>query len=328
MRSPSGAHTTVSARWLATAAGIAILAAGACAWGTLCLLFWQGSWQLLYHPKSAVTRTPASAGLNFQPTAFAATEAGEPRLRGWWIPAAANARHGRYTVLYLHGQNGNLSETVDALVALHAVGVNVLDFDYRGYGQSHFEHPSEARWREDAEWALKYLTGTRHVDAGTIVLDGAALGANLALEVAAAHPELAGVVLDEPLQAPMGAIFRDPRAQLVPAHLLVGDRFETNQAAQDLRTPSLWLVSAQDKNQSVSFTEYPTGYSRVAASKTIVWLTLVADPMQQTVKSLSRWLDDLSTIAKPEQLYPETSAPKSTRPQGGVPSDRSSSLGW
>ena len=84
---------------------------------------------------------------------------------------------------------------VDALARLHAVGVNVLAFDYRGYGQSAFVRPSEADLRQDAEWAFQYLSETRHIDRGAIVLDGEGLGANLALEVASAHPELAGVVL-------------------------------------------------------------------------------------------------------------------------------------
>ena len=59
MRAPQAPPPTVSARWLVTAASLAIVAAAICAWLTLCLLFWQGSWQLLYHPASAVTRTPA-----------------------------------------------------------------------------------------------------------------------------------------------------------------------------------------------------------------------------------------------------------------------------
>jgi len=44
--------------------------------------------------------------------------------------------------------------------------------DYRGYGQSKFARPSEARWREDAESALRYLTATRHIAANSIVLVG------------------------------------------------------------------------------------------------------------------------------------------------------------
>src|SRR5580658_5412537 len=102
----SAAPPTVSARWLLTASTIAIAGAAICAWLTLCLLFWQGSWQLLFHPVSPVTRTPASEGLAFDAVAFATTETGEPRLKGWWIPANSGAPYSRFTALYLHGQTG------------------------------------------------------------------------------------------------------------------------------------------------------------------------------------------------------------------------------
>ena len=180
-RPPTASAPTISGRWLLTAVGLTIVAAAVSAWGALCLLFWQGSWQLLYHPSAAVTRTPASVGLAFEAVGFATTDAGQPRLRGWWIPASPEARFSRYTVLYLDGQHGNMGDSVEALAGLHAVGVNVLAFDYRGYGQSQFARPSEAHWREDSEWALQYLAGTRQIGVGTIVLEGSELGANLAL---------------------------------------------------------------------------------------------------------------------------------------------------
>ena len=297
MRSPQGPPSTVSARWLVMAACWALMAAGACAWLTLCLLFWQGSWQLLYRPASAVTRTPASVGLAFDPVALATTDAGESRLKGWWIPAAPNARYGHYTVLYLHGQTGNLSEAVDDLAALHAVGVNVLAFDYRGYGQSQFVHPSEARWREDADWALQYLTATRHVVVGSILLDGKALGADLALEVAAEHPELAGVVVEAPLDSPVEAIFNDPRARLVPARLLVRDRFNAEQAATALHIPSLWLMAEPVRASNAEESKPPSMYNRVAAAKTLAWLKPSHAPDQHFTDEYQRWLDDLPNQA-------------------------------
>ena len=148
------------------------------------------------------------------------------------------------------GKTGNLSDTVDSLARLHAAGVNVLAFDYRGYGQSQFARPSEAHWREDAGWAIEYLTATRHIDPATIVLDGDGLGANLALEMAAAHAELAGVVMDSPLQTPMDAIFNDARAHLVPAHLLVRDRYDLNAAASAVRVPVLWFERENGPGQA------------------------------------------------------------------------------
>src|SRR5579863_4845 len=160
-------HELVSGRWLLAAVSIAVAAAAICGWLVLCLLFWQGSWQLLYHPSTKVTKTPASVGLAFDPVAFAVTDTGVPQLNGWWIPAAQESGQRRLTVVYLHGENGNLGDTVDALAQLHAAGVNVFAFDYRGYGQSQFARPSERTWLEDADWAISYLTGTRQIEAGS-----------------------------------------------------------------------------------------------------------------------------------------------------------------
>ncbi len=119
-------HPTVSLRWLLSAIGITLLGALLCAWASLCLLFWQGAWQLLYHPSATVAPTPANAGLAYDAVAFAATDTGQLRLQGWWIPAQPGARFSRYTVLYLHGPNGNLGDAIDALAQVHAAGVNVF----------------------------------------------------------------------------------------------------------------------------------------------------------------------------------------------------------
>ena len=254
----------VSARWLIAAISIVFLAAVVCAWGTMCLLFWQGSWQLLYHPKAEVTRTPASVGLPFEAVGFAATETGQLQLRGWLIPAAKGARFSQYTVLYLHGAAGNLSDTVDSLAQWHDAGVSVLAFDYRGYGQSQFAHPSEANWRQDAGWALTYLTATRHVDAGKIIVSGEGVGADLAAEVASVHPELAGVVLQAPVANPASAIFDDPRAGLLPARELVHDRWNLDAAATAVRIPSLWLIPSHAVPQVLA------SYQKASGNKTLV----------------------------------------------------------
>jgi uncharacterized protein len=276
----------VSGRWLLLAIGAAILAAAFCAWSVLCLLFWQGSWQLLYHPTSSVSRTPASVGLPFESVAFAVTDEGRPRLRGWWVPAAQDAPFSRFTVLLLHGQSGNLGDTMEALARLHAVGVNVLAFDYRGYGQSQFVRPSESHWRQDAEWALNYLTATRHIDPHAIVICGSGLGADLAAEIAAAHPELAGAALEDPLANAVSAIFDDPRAHLLPAHLLAPDRWDLDVAARALRIPSLWILPPQGRTADAE------AYRDVRAQKIAVWTNPGDRP---STDAWARWLDQLST---------------------------------
>jgi len=187
-----------------------------------------------------------------------------------------------------------LGDTLDALARLHGSGVNVLAIDYRGYGQSQFVRPSEAHWRQDAEWAIEYLTGTRHVAPGAIVLDGTGLGANLALEVAAAHPELAGVIVESPLVDPMRAVFSDARGRMVPARLLVRDRFDLSAAAENVRVPVLWFASDERSKAGVVPRE-PQAYGRITGRKTLVWLSPSGGLNKQVGEALTRWLDELPT---------------------------------
>ncbi len=287
------AAPTVSGHWLLGAVGGVIAAAAICVWLMLCLLFWQGSWQLLYHPTSTVAKTPTNAGLAFDAIGFAATGDGVPQLNGWLIPAASDSRYSRYTVLYLHGQDGNLGNTIPTLAQLHEAGVNVFAFDYRGYGQSKFAHPSEAHWLEDAGWALDYLTETRHIDPHAIVVYGWDLGANLALEFAAAHKELAGVVMETPLEDATKPIFGDARARLVPARLLARDRFDLDTAATGIHIPTLWFES--DTPSLRQRYDEPGAYREIASRKTLVWLAPSPHIYYDRTAALTRWLDDLGS---------------------------------
>lgn len=279
---PPAAYPNISPRWLAGAAAVVVAAALVCGWLALCLLYWQGSWQLLYHPVAAITATPAKAGLSYEPIHFAAKETGETQLTGWWLPSPGAGR----TVLYLHGADGNLSGTVDTLAALHTQNLAVFAIDYRGYGQSGPGRPTEKQLRQDAEWALTWLTVTRGIAPKTIVVYGSGLGANVAAELAADHGELAGVVLDQPLQNPMAPVFNDSRSRLVPAHWLVKDRFNLTAAGQSLKIPSLWLLDAGQATASAAYAATP-------GKKVEVWLKApkLADP--NLAPAFKRWLDDL-----------------------------------
>ena len=228
---------TVSGRWLAAGVGLALLAAAACAYATLALLFYQGQWQLVLRPVKTIAATPRA---KFDEIRFDYTETGAARLAGWWIPADAGTRWSGGTVLYLHGAAGSLSNYVDDLDALHTVGVNVFAFDYRGYGKSAGSHPGEARMGEDADAAWHYLTDTRHLDPRTIVFYGSGVGASLAAELAVRHAP-AAVVLDAPNEPARQIIGSDARAKLLPMWLLLNERFDPAAALENLDVPKLFL---------------------------------------------------------------------------------------
>lgn len=280
---------TVSVRWIAAALAIAIAGAALCVWAALCLTFWLGSWQLLYHPKSAIVQTPAAARLQFDAVDFATTESGQPQLHGWWIPGPPESR---FTAIFLHGADGNIGDAVPALAPLHDAKLNLLVFDYRGYGASRFVRPSEAHWREDAESAIRYLTDTRHVPANSIVLAGSDLGANLALEVAGGHSELAGVVIEDPLASPTDGVFGDPRARLIPAHLLFRDRWNLLASAAGLHIPLLWFENPRPQPKARELID--RAYEEIAARKVRVWLADSPGTMKNYAEAVSRWVDDLT----------------------------------
>jgi pimeloyl-ACP methyl ester carboxylesterase len=238
---------TVSGRWLAGALGAVLLLAALCAYGTLALLFYQGQWQIVLHPVNTITATPQ---VRFDEIHFDATETGVTQLDGWWIPAEPGSRWARSTILYLHGGAGSLSDSVPDLAALHALGINVFAFDYRGYGKSAGPYPDEARMTADADAAWSYLTETRHLDSGAIVIYGTGVGASLAAELAARHTPGA-LIVDAPSEAASKIVGRDARARILPRWLLLTERFDPAETLETLTVPKLFL----DRNGSKPRTE-------------------------------------------------------------------------
>lgn len=238
---PLAAHAppTVSGRWLLGAIAFSLVAAAVCGYGALCLLFYQGQWQMLYHPSRTITATPATPGLAFDDIRFDVTDTGVPRLDGWWIPAQGNST-GAATILYLHGSRGSLSDCVPTLAALHRLGVNVFAIDYQGFGRSAGRHPTERLLDDDAMAAWTYLTGTRHIPARRIVVYGEGVGATLAALVAArATP--AGAILQDPNPPARQIFLADPRVRILPLFLLQNEFLSPAHDLARGRVPRLFL---------------------------------------------------------------------------------------
>jgi pimeloyl-ACP methyl ester carboxylesterase len=212
----------VSGRWLLRAVLLIVGLAAVSAYLTLCLLFYQGQWQVVFHPSRTVATTPASVGLKYDEVRFDYTGTGIAQLSGWWIPAAP----GNKTLLFLHNGNGSIADAVPQLNVLHSLGVNIFAFDYRGFGNSVNDHPSEQRVYEDADAAWTYLTGIRHLDPKSIVFYGSGLGATIAAEAALRHRESPGLILENPAPPALTLIEADSRTSLLPVKWLFRDRFD------------------------------------------------------------------------------------------------------
>jgi hypothetical protein len=72
----------VDPRWILKALGIVLFVALLCAWGTLCLLWYQGQWQLVLRPSRTVATTPNRYLFNFMEVRFSDDAVGNPQLYG------------------------------------------------------------------------------------------------------------------------------------------------------------------------------------------------------------------------------------------------------
>jgi uncharacterized protein len=234
------APPTVSARWLLTALAIALAGAVLCGYAALCLLFYQGQWQMLFHPSRTIAATPTSAGMAFDDIRFDVTETGLPQLDGWWIPAQPLAQYSSATVLYLHDGSGSLSDTLPTLTALHALGMNVFAIDYRGFGRSTGAHPTERLGIADSIAAWTWLTDTRHVPASNIVVFGDGVGVTFAAHLAAEFTP-AGVILADPSPSARQIFASDARASILPLFLLQKEKLDPSGDLATTHVPRLFI---------------------------------------------------------------------------------------
>lgn len=104
------------------------------------------------------------------------------RLHGWFFQSSA--KPSQATIIYFHGNGGNIRNVSWVGERLAARGFDTLMFDYRGYGRSEGELEDEQGLYADANAAYEYILKVRGVPPGAIVLYGQSLGTAAVVDVA------------------------------------------------------------------------------------------------------------------------------------------------
>ncbi|MES2390126.1 MAG: alpha/beta hydrolase [Acidobacteriota bacterium] len=250
----------IDARWILNALGAMIVFAIFCAWLLLCFVFIKTQWQYVLHPSRTVAATPANAGLAFSEVHFGPDASGQPQLDGWWIPADSATTP---TVLLLHSGDGSMSDALPTAHQLHDANLSVLLFDYRGYGHSLGQHPSQQLMQTDAASALTYLTDSRKIPATSILVEGIGAGASLAIQLCADHKEIPALILDSATGDFKQQMIHDQHAKAVPVQLLFTQDFPLTTPLSKLSTPKL-LITSSDAT--------PQPYQSASDPKTILHL--------------------------------------------------------
>ena len=149
---------------------LTVLAVAYCGLGVI-LYFMQSSF--LYAPTREVLYDPGQLGLDFEKVLLKTED--DVELDGWFIPA----KNAEFTILFCHGNGGNIAHRLDSINIFNKLGLNCLIFDYRGYGNSRGK-PSEEGTYRDAMAAYEWLRHQKKLPAQKIILFGRSFGGSIA----------------------------------------------------------------------------------------------------------------------------------------------------
>ena len=207
--------------------------------GGIIVLAWMFQRTLIYFPLGDVPG-PGEVGLT-QAEVVTFPTADGLTLRGWFVPSSSSPP--AHTVLVLNGNAGNRAYRAPLAASLQQQGVQVLLFDYRGYGDNEGT-PTEAGLKADAQAAHRYLAERGDVDASRLIYFGESLGTALAIALAAEHPP-AGVILRSPF--PSLVEVGQTHYPFLPVRFLLQDRYAAMDDITRVTCPVLVLAGDRDR---------------------------------------------------------------------------------
>ena len=206
-------------------------------WVLLSLLLYIFQPRFIYFPQSKIDFTPDMAGLSFEDIYFKTED--DILLNGWFIPAD----DARKTLLFFHGNGGNISHRLESMKIFHEMGLSVFIIDYRGYGQSQGTTSEQGTYR-DAEAAWQFLTETRGISDEDIIIFGRSMGGAVAIWLAGKHtPNL--LILESAFTSV--ADMAKHYYPYLPTHLLVRIKYASIDRIEDIHCPILISHSQTDE---------------------------------------------------------------------------------
>ena len=200
---------------------------------TVVVYFFQR--KLLYHPFSPQI---TGKGLihNFETINFKTSDNFE--LKGWFHLKNSNKK----TILFLHGNAGNLDNRIDKLNFLGNMDINFLIISWRGYSGNP-GNPSEAGLYKDALSGIEWLN-KKGISNDQIILYGESLGTAITTEVAQ-NENFAGIILEAPFTSMVD--MGQKIYPIFPVKFLLKDKYESKNKIKNIKSPILVLHGRKDK---------------------------------------------------------------------------------
>lgn len=209
-------------------------------YATLSLYVYFKQSDLIFYPNMPgrnLVYTPQNIGLAYEDIRFETKD--NISLHGWFIPN----ENAKATLLFFHGNAGNISHRLESIDIFHRLGMNVFIFDYRGYGQSEGNITEKGTYR-DAEAAWKYLTYTRGINTDEIILFGRSLGASIASWLASKNTP-AALIIESGFTSVAGMGQR--LYPFLPVRWLTRFKYNTKKYVENVLCPVLVAHSRNDE---------------------------------------------------------------------------------
>ena len=226
-----------------------------------CILLFVLQTRFIFQPTAIIQKTPDAFNIAYEEVWLPITNnSGKiEKLHGWWIPGNLPTQPGASTgapplqkgefkkvLLYLHGRGFNIGANINQSYRFQQLGFSVLLIDYRGYGRSQGDFPSELQVYEDAETAYNYLVKQRHLSPSQVLLYGHSMGGAVAIELAIKHPEAAGLIVQSSFTSMADLVENYAFMRLFPVRLLLTQKFDSISKVQSLRMPVLFVHGTAD----------------------------------------------------------------------------------
>jgi alpha-beta hydrolase superfamily lysophospholipase len=172
---------------------------------------------------------------------FDSKETGAPaKLHGLWLPAADPEAP---VLLYLHGARWDVTGSTHRLRRMRELGFAVLGVDYRGFGKSSDDLPSEQMAYEDARAAWEWL-GRQQPKAPRYIF-GHSLGSAIAVQLASEVVEAKGLILEGSFTS-IADVFQTFKWGWLPVGALITQRFDAATRIVKVKAPILVVHGSND----------------------------------------------------------------------------------
>jgi fermentation-respiration switch protein FrsA (DUF1100 family) len=199
----------------------------------------------LYRPVREVPYTPDELGLDFESVLFKSGDG--LLLSAWYIPA----ENSELTVLFCHGNGGNMFHCLDSINIFYNLGLDCFVFDYRGYGNSEGK-PTEAGTYLDVMAAYKWLTEEKKMSPADIIIFGRSLGGSIAAQLAG-KVEARALIIESAFTSYVG--IGRKFYPYMPVRWFARFSYKTIDYIKDVLCPAMIIHSRNDEIVSFGFAQ-------------------------------------------------------------------------